>query len=269
MAIIEEHYSDLVNLNGAFQWSGNKLLYLTMLKQRQKLVNVVFQDWSSSDPQPPTHCEMSLATLDEWRAACAAANEHENLTLWMHTLAKIVQASKHLRRVEKAHFEHICRFGNVAKKLMKEVSHSHGHAAAMTAGQVSSQIVPHNGSVFDLPPSAGVLFQTVSEDVFFRMPLAEREKMSTRPLLIKGCSKLKERLAKVPQLHSQMHHFTEQFSSSLNVQWTGRRRRETSTNKQQPHRQLFTPGHQTHANLCNNHADTRMRATCQGLYSTA
>ena len=269
MAIIEAHYSDLVNLNGAFQWCDNKLVYLTMLKQRQKLVNVVFQDWSSSDPQPPTHCEMSLATLDEWRAACAAANEHENLTLWMHTLAKIVQASKHLRRVEKAHFEHICRFGNVAKKLMKEVSHSHGHAAAMTAGQVSSQIVPHNGSVFDLPPSAGVLFQTVSEDIFFRMPLAEREKMSARPLLIKGCSKLKEQLAKVPQLHSQMHHFTEQFSSSLNVQWTGRHRRETSTNKQQPHRQLFTPGHQTHANLCNNHADTRMRATCQGLYSTA
>jgi hypothetical protein len=102
------------------------------------------------------------------------------------------------------------------------------------------------------------------------LQVAEREKMSTRPLLIKGCSKLKERLAKVPQLRSQMHHFTEQFAKRVNVQWTGRRRRDTSTKKQQPHRQLFTPGHQTHANLFSNHADTRMRATCQGQgYSTA
>ena len=120
-----------------------------------------------------------------------------------------------------------------------------------------------SGSVFDLPPCAGVLFQTVSEGDFFKMPVAEREKMSTQPLLIKGCSKLKQRLAKVPQLQSQMHHFTEQFAKSVNVQWIGRRRRDTSTKKQQPHRQVFTQGHQTHANLFSNAQPARDKVAVQ------
>jgi hypothetical protein len=194
--------------------------------------------------------EMSLVTLREWRIACLAANKQEDLALWVHSLAQTVQASKQLRSALSD--AQMCRASKVAKKM-----------------QETMQRFQFSGSVFDLPPCAGVLFQTVSEDDFFKMPVAEREKMSTQPLLIKGCSKLKQRLANIPQLQSQMRHFTGQFAKSVNVQWTGRRRRETSTNKQQPHRQLFTPGHQTHANLCNNHADTRMRATCQGLYSTA
>ena len=156
--------------------------------------------------------------LDDWRAACEVASTQEDLALWVHTLAGAVKA----RAAE------ICRASKVAKKL-QEASHTRGYAWAMPAGLVSSQRCPQRDSVCDLPPWAGVLFQTVSEDVFFKMPVAEREKMSTRPLLIKGCSKLKRQPIRVPPLQAQMHRFTEQFSGSLNVKWTGRPGRDTST----------------------------------------
>jgi len=270
MAAIEGVYRCLVKLHQEYQKSGGKVLYLKVLELRQKLKNLVFQDWSTSDPQPPRQSrpqserletidltqdlpellnadamrEMSLVTLREWRIACLAANKQEDLALWVHSLAQTVQASKQLRSALSD--AQMCRASKVAKKM-----------------QETMQRFQFSGSVFDLPPCAGVLFQTVSEDDFFKMPVAEREKMSTQPLLIKGCSKLKQRLANIPQLQSQMRHFTGQFAKSINVQWTGRRRRDTSTKKQQPHRQVFTQGHQTHANLFSNAQPARDKVAVQ------
>jgi len=124
MAAIEGVYRCLVKLHQEYQKSGGKVLYLKVLEPHQKLKNLVFQDWSTSDPQPPRQSrpqserletidltqdlpellnadamrEMSLVTLrEEWRIACSAANKQEDLALWVHTLAQTVQASKQLR----------------------------------------------------------------------------------------------------------------------------------------------------------------------------
>ena len=172
------------------------------------------------------------------RAACLVASTEEDLADWVRAFTSAVQIAKQLR---------------LADKTQIAAAQKGRYAAAMAA------LLPFQpkGSVFELPHEAGVLFPTVTEDVFLKMSVAERAKMSVRPLLIQGCSKLKWQLANIPQLQAVMHPSTSKFFHGA-----GRRITDTSMNRQ-PHRHTFAQTHQTHhqthhqtpTNLSSNRAD--------------
>ena len=123
----------------------------------------------------------------------------------------------------------MCLLGDAALKRL-EAEQKGGYAAATAALMASLQMFEPNGSVFELPAEARVLFPTVTEDAFLKMSVAERAKMSLQPLLIQGCSKLKEQLANIPQLQAVTHRTASQLFNG-----TERRSTDTSMN-QQPHR---------------------------------
>ena len=64
---------------------------------------------------------------------------------------------------------------------------------------------------------------TVPEKDFLKMSDSEKIKLSSSPLIIRGCTELKEALAKVPRLQTQMDFFAPQYACSAQAKSTGRR----------------------------------------------
>jgi hypothetical protein len=200
--------------------------------------------------------EMTLARLNEFRAACLVASTEQDLADWVRTFTAAIQLGKQLRLAEQANNAAARILGKAAFRRL-EAEQKGAYAAAMAALKASLQLFQPNGSVFELPPEAGDSFPTVTEDVFLKMSAAQRANMSLQPILIQGCSKLKWQLANIPQLQAVMHPSTSKF-----FRGAGRRITDTSMNRQ-PHRRTFAQTHQTHhqthhqtpTNLSSNRAD--------------
>ena len=270
MAAIEMLHNDLVKSCTEFTKAGTETLFFQGFLLSENLLTLVYQDLDTSDPEPSTQSRprsesleqqdlrgllnpvttrgKTLAALNDLRAACLVASAEEDLADWVRAFTSAVQIAKQLRLAEKADNAAASVFGEAALKRL-EAEQKGRYAAAMAA------LLPFQpkGSVFELPREAGVLFPTVTEDVFLKMSVSGRAKMSVRPLLIQGCSKLKWQLANIPQLQAVMHPTTSQFFNG-----TGRRSADASMNRQPRrdigHMQTFAATSQTH---------THTLTTCQ------
>ena len=246
MAGVDTLHKELVASCTEYVKRGGETLYFQVLMQRHDLETLVYWFLDTSDPEPSkqsrhrsecleqqdlpqllnavTTREMTLAHLNEFRAACLVASTEEDLADWVRTFTSAVQLGKQLRLADKANNAAARILGNAAFRRL-EAEQKGAYAAAMAALKASLQLFQPNGSVFELPPEAGDLFPTVTEDVFLKMSVAQRAKMSVQPLLIQGCSKLKWQLANIPQLQAVMHPTTSKFFHGA-----GRRSADTSMN---------------------------------------
>ena len=108
-----------------------------------------------------------------------------------------------------------------AKKAKKEQKEK--EAESKQGLKTSPQKMVAALSIFDLPTEHGLAFTTVPEKDFLKMSDSEKFELSSRPLIIRGCTELKEALAKVPRLQTQMDFFAPQYATSSQAKSTGRR----------------------------------------------
>jgi hypothetical protein len=96
-----------------------------------------------------------------------------------------------------------------AKKEQKEKDAESKHGLKMSPRKAVA--APF---IFDLPTEHGLAFMTVPEKDFLKMSDSEKIKLSSSPLIIRGCAALKEALAKF---------FAPQYFSCSQAKSTGRR----------------------------------------------
>ena len=239
IAAIETHHKFMLKLYNAGTFRADRLLYMQVLELCRKLLNVVNQGWAFSDPassiqaslysddlallpQPDTSWEMNQETFSDVRVACLYSITKEDVDHWAKNCGAAADLVKQFGAGVKAIAAQVCdtsklkHFQDTANKR-QEAEQKDEHAAATAALRVSSL------TVFDLPPHSGFSFQTVTEDVFLAMSAVEQTKMSMRPLLIRGCWKLKEQLANIPELDDQMQSLALQLSTCLSAPPMNRR----------------------------------------------
>jgi hypothetical protein len=214
IAAIEMLHQDMLKLYNAGTCRVDILLYTQVLELCQKLLNVVNQDFATSDPassrQSRPHSEsvqkqdsetsdtITKEDVDQWATNCEAATH----------LAKQFAASVKATAAQVSYTRKLQHCQDTANKRQKPEQKDE-HAAATAAWQGSLV------TIFDLSPLSGSLFQTVTEDAFLAMSAVEQKQMSMRPLLIRGCFKLKEQLANIRQLDDQMQSLALRLSSCL------------------------------------------------------
>ena len=192
-------------------------------------------------PISSTRNYKTLPELNDMRASCLVANSKEDLEKWSRSFSEdfnvakqlqvcVEQSCKDLTAAESARKTKLKREADLEKKRMEaeatkkaKKEQKEKEAESKQGLKTSPQKMVPALSIFDLPTEHGLAFTTVPEKDFLKMSDSEKLELSSSPLIIRGCTELKEALAKVPRLQTQMDVFAPQYATSAQAKSTGRR----------------------------------------------